>query len=219
MKNENLLDVLLCSGKIKSGIMVTTKLIPEMEVYGYIPLCNDERAIFADRAIFGLDFNMSNTIVVSNRLAIVYPDFSLGTYGTKLDKIRVVHPILKTIEMQENGKDYKLPLNILYIPQYINNQAYKEFKSAVVYKGYGNKLRQLEGISSKTNEELHQTEYSYTPKEEEFLFSDSSNHLVKAVGSEFCVVCRHINHVTGALTYELLQPEDLSIIEDNEKDS
>lgn len=211
MKKENLFDVLLCTGTLNSGAKVCSTLIPEMEIYGYIPMGEDDRSPYNSSPLLGLDFKMSNTLVVSNRLMVTYSDYN-GLMDSKIVNKRAVHPILKSVELQENGKNYELPLNKLYIPKYVFNDAYREFRRSVIYRGYGNKLRQLNGIIVKQNEETHATEYYYKPEESEFLFHDTFGNEIKAVGSNFCVVCRYTNQVTGNLAYALFQPEDLVII-------
>lgn len=71
---ENILDILKQSLILRSRIIVSSTLIPEMEVYGFIPLFIYNDTYFNTKSMPIIDFNMSNTIIVSNRLAITYTD-------------------------------------------------------------------------------------------------------------------------------------------------
>lgn len=206
MKNRStLFDKLVCDGIITAGVKVCNSILSDMEVYGFIPQDEDDTALYSKKAIQLLDFNMKKTIVVSNRLAIVVEDYEGVGYNVKIQEKRIVHPILRAVQVQENGKEYNIPLNQVYIPKYMDKQAYIEFKSTTSYKGYGNGLLKLKGIQRKDEP----VSYTYSPSEDEYLFIDSSSSNVRAVGNSFSVVCRRINPVTGNIVYDLFSSEEL----------
>ena len=205
---ENILDILKHSLILRSRIIVSSTLIPEMEVYGFIPLFINNDTYLNTKSMPIIDFNMSNTIIVSNRLAITYTDYVEYGNNAKMDRIRIVHPILNIVQLQNNSKKYEIPLKTLYIPKYMDKIAYTEFRKAVVYTKSDYSLCKLEGISVNFNNNSKRNEYYYSPNNDEFLFCDIQDQ-IKAVGNSFAVLCRHVNQVTGCLSYELFNPQDL----------
>lgn len=209
MKN-NLIDILHTEGSLTAGKMVCTSLLPELEVYGFIPIEENDRMIYNNDVVPLIDFKMQNTIVVSNRLVVVCQDYVKGTL-TRIEEKRIVHPITKKVSLQEDGKTYSIHLQQLYLPKFIGQEAYLEYKRCVVYRGYGNKLVKLEGISTRKNEDTNILEYFYTPKCDELLFGNHLPEMSTAISSSFVVVCRRVNPVTGNIAFELFNPEEIYV--------
>lgn len=210
MKN-NLMDILHEEGTLYAGKMVSTSILPELEVYGFIPIDDDDRVIYNDDVMQLLDFKMENSLVVSNRLVIVCQDYVKYGSSTRIGEKRIVHPIVKKVSLQDNGKTYSIHLQQLHLPKFMKQDGYLEYRRCVVYRGYGNKLVKLEGISTKKNEATNTVEYYYTPNSNELLFGDRLPEKPTAISSSFVVVCRRVNPVTGNVVFDLFNPEELFV--------
>lgn len=223
-KKENLMDILHCEGVIGIGTRVETSAIENMAIYGFIPM-DLEGDFLSDPGVGKvLDFDSTKTMIASDRIMVPYKVRIKRGYSSDYiwEEQFDVHPIIDEVHLQENNKEYKLPLYGLYLPQYRNDPRYKKYRSLVKpdnerVSNVGN----LENVSIEEHtireeeKEKIVKEAFYTPKPEELLFTSYRRDRIKALASSFCVVCRRLNTVTGNNQLELFKPEELYVVDNN----
>lgn len=183
---ETLQEIFEKDSVLKSGIFVGNSLIPEMEVYGFIPYYNPSDFLSVNPEIAGLNMNMADISIMADRLC------SAGN----------IHPIYKFVERQDAGlQPFKGILYTLYIPRFRENKDYKEYCRRR-YSHY-NAVQKLERVSLEGNI------FYYTTIHNEYLFKNYLSTGPCAASECFLVICRHINSITGRLCYELFSPVDL----------
>lgn len=202
MKTKNIQEMLQNGEQVKAGSMVACKLIPEMELVGFIPIKEDDDY---------LDLGMTGTRVVANRLVVNRHDEKptplIGTTspGTKS------YPIYKAMAINQENR--QVPLRLLrVIPVEGVSHYYNEYQVKGVVRPQLYKYTKFVEV---TNNVETLPYYQLDPGE--YTFFENCSETIKAVATCFEVLCRRINKVTGCITYELYNAEDLTPIVTKEK--
>lgn len=182
-------DFLNEKGCVSRGQNVATTLIKEMQVYGFIPLCESKYFDFLFDSKFDFEPELGKIAVYGNRAIQIMKN---ATYR---------YPVFERVLLCD--KDV-VPLEHLYVPQYIDYET--QFRCS--YKDY---LRRTAKVIKPKYSQIETDEngnYNYKIKGDEFFFS-SDKSVLNAVASKFLVVCMRINTVSGELVYEVYEPQDL----------
>lgn len=192
------LQAILQSGLVcKAGQMVSTPLFPQMEVFGFVPMKETDRY---------LDFNMRDTRIVANRVVVAPQEEKPDVFGGTSIKRIGVYPIYKVIETSEVTQ--KLPLRFLRIMEMEGNKYYDDYQR----KGERAAYVKSPKVIMEKNEEDERPVLFYQLEKGELVLKDAENLSIKCVTSCFLVLCRRINTITGCITYELYNPEDLVLL-------
>ena len=178
-------DFLNEKGSVSRGQNVATTLIKDMQVYGFIPLCESKY----------FDFLFDSKFDVEPELG------KIAVYGNRAEKNSIRHPVFERVLLCD--KDV-VPLENLYVPEYL------DYKTPLrcSYKDY---LRRTAKVIKPKYSQIEIDESgicNYKIKGDEFFFS-SDKSVLNAVASKFLVVCMRINTITGELVYEVYEPKDL----------
>lgn len=219
---ENLMDLLHSEGQLNAGMQVRTNVLKDMEIYGFIPMTFVGDYLGISYKTQTVDMMMKNTIIVSDRLSVIFEKLEPrngGSFMSKAEK-NEVHPIMRCVHLQENNKKLRLPLFGLYVPQFRYEKYYLDFRKNVVpVVGRAGSLPGVvvveEEDRSKPIDPQHPEETTtvqvcyYELNENELLFGHNTHSQVRAVGEEFVVICRRLNPVTGNSVLEIFNPEEL----------
>lgn len=189
-------ESLLSGEMLKVGQMVACRLIPQMEVYGFVPMKEDDSY---------LDFNMQNTRIVANRLVIKMHEVR----ADKCVELARAYPIYKTIEHSQ-GEGKQLPLRFLRVIPY---EGVLKYYDEYLRSGRKGQLLKDENIIM-LQEEGSSIPY-YKVADDDFYFRDDETSPIKAIAKAFLVICRRINTITGTITYELYNASDISPIQND----
>lgn len=213
--NDNLMDLIYTEGVLAAGSKVRTTTLDEMEIYGFIPLTNNEDLLnWVSSQV--VDLTMMNTIIASDRLAVSY------------DGMREVHPILRYVRLQDNDSQLE-SLRSLYVPQYKTKREYINYRKNVNIRNA--RIPNLDRIIAVDEEDKEaprdpnnpdivptiKVAY-YLPSDKDLYFCRNMNGSVQAVGEEFVVVCRRLNTVTGNSVLEVFNPEELLPIKEKNEE-
>lgn len=191
---KNMMEILQTGEMVKAGQMVACKLIPEMEVYGFMPMKEDECF---------LDLNMQDTRIVANRIVVNLQNDKLPLFADTKHSKAIPYPIYKAIAL--NKEEQQIPLRLLrVISREGISHYYTEYQKTGVAKPQLFKDEKLVKVTD--NGEVVPC---YKMAAGEYTFFERGAGAIKAVASCFEVLCRRINQVTGCLTYELYNAEDL----------
>lgn len=192
----NLFDLLYSNNELTSGMTVGSKLVKELEIYGFIPYTEKTNSIPLD---------MRLGIIASDRFA-----YSLLQSSSLLNlpqKEHIVFPIYRKLACSD--LEYDLLLENLYVCSLIDNYYYKNFRSKKPTN-----LQQLVKTSSQIFINESKKVYYKTLPKEILMYKKVSHSIdcISAVASNFLVVCRFINSITGGISYTIYPPEDLFLI-------
>lgn len=192
----NLFDLLYSNNELTSGMIVGSKLVKELEIYGFIPYTEKTNSIPLD---------MRLGIIASDRFA-----YSLLQSSSLLNlpqKEHIVFPIYRKLACSD--LEYDLLLKNLYVCSLIDNYYYKNFRSKKPIN-----LQQLVKTSSQIFINESKEIYYKTLPKEILMYKKVSDSVdcISAVASNFLVVCRFINSITGGISYTIYPPEDLFLI-------
>lgn len=191
---RNLQEILQSGLICKAGQIVSTPLFPQMEVFGFVPMKETDRY---------LDFNMRDTRIVANRVVVAPQEEKPDVFcGSSIKRIGV-YPIYKVIESSVSTQ--KLPLRFLRIVEMEGNKYYDDYQR----KGERAAYVKSPKVVMEKNEEDERPVLFYQLEKGEVVLKDAENQPVKCITPCFMVLCRRINTITGCLTYELYNPDDL----------
>lgn len=189
-----MMEILQNGEMVKAGQLVSCKLFSEMEVYGFVPMKEDECV---------LDLNMQGTRIVANRI-VVYLQYDKHPLFTDTTHPKAIpYPIYKVIAL--NKEEQQIPLRFLrVISREGVSQYYSEYQRTGFLKPQLFKDKKFVKVTDNGDIVPH-----YKMADGEYTFFESGAETIKAVAHCFEVLCRRINQVTGCLTYELYNAEDL----------
>ncbi len=182
---KNLKESLLESGNLDCKCKVSTELVKDMEVYGFVP-----------SYIETLMLPLGQAVVCSNRVVVSIN----GSY--------VRFPIYQTVSRCESEM---LSMEKLYVPSlFFNENSSVQLCYQYYFKG-GNtdNLRKISQNYKVRDVVEIEGKWYYKNHPQDWLFTSESP--IRAVADDFLVVCRRINSVTGVIVYEIFKPEDLVI--------
>ena len=111
------------------------------------------------------------------------------------------------------AKSFKVPLNKIYLAQYIHNPLYKACRSKLRAAEFD---RRLLDLSEQIVEQEGEKDLFYETNVSEFLFyryrSISSNDLPAACADDFRVICMARNDITGNVDFRVFSPDDLILV-------
>ena len=181
---------------LKVGQMVASRLIPQMEVYGFVPIKEDDSY---------LDINMQNTRIVANRLVVKVHEMR----ADKCVELAKVYPIYKIVEHSQ-GEGKHLPLRFLRVIPYEGVLLHYD-----EYQRSGRKGQSLQNEHIIMLQEEGTCVPYYKVADDDFFFRDDENLPIKAIAKAFLAICRRINTITGNLTYELYNASDVFPIQND----
>lgn len=192
----NLFDLLYSSNELISGMIVGSKLVKRLEIYGFIPYTENTNFIPLD---------MRLGMIASDRFT--YSTLQSSSLLSPPQKEHIVFPIYRKLVCDD--LEYNLLLENLYVCSLIDNYYYKNFRSKKTIN-----LQQLLKASSQIFMDESKTVYYKTLPKEILMYRKSSCSIdcVSAVASSFLVVCRFINSITGGISYTIYPPEDLFLL-------
>lgn len=190
---KNLIEVLRAGETVKAGQMVACKLFPKMEVFGFVPMKEDDCF---------LDLNMLDTRIVANRVVVNLKTETSPLFADTTHSKTIHYPIFKVMAL--NYEEKLVPLRFLRVVSREGGQYYSDYQRTGRVK---QQLFRDEKFVAVTDGGV--TIPCYKIAAGEYSFFESSAEAIKAVAPCFEVLCRRINQVTGCLTYELYNAEDL----------
>lgn len=194
---QNMQELLNAGNKLRAGQMVATNLVPKMEIYGFVPHKQEE---------FYLDFNMQDTRIVANRLVVIPHIGKTVQYGGAHSTVPR-YPIYKAIAVNQEEKS--LPLRLLRVVR-LEGISYFDAFQRKDGKGPYFKDPQIDMVKQDNDEGSNEGSKPYYKLQKgDILFYEQDIETIKAVADCFLVLCRRINDVTGCMTYELYNAEDL----------
>lgn len=184
-----------------AGDLVSTHncLIPKMEIYGFIPICEDDAvySFMKNNCFFGYKAIAADKIVYDNFLS------------EKSEKERYIYyPIYKRVEKVLSNKTTILKQT--YIPKFRNNPYYLKYVKETYFDNDTKKLANLPQVK------VSDSNVYYTTTVSEYLFYRHVNikdKIIAACADSFMVVCMYINPVSGKLEYQIFSPDDLIKLE------
>lgn len=194
-----MMEVLQQGEVVKVGQLVANKLIPEMEVYGFVPMKEKDGY---------LDLNMQDMRIVANRVVVNPHEEKPDRFGGITIQRVQVYLIYKTIEI--NNKERNLSLRFLRVTALEGDKNYNAYQSKGERAGYLKAPNVIQEMSEDGTVVLF---YQLTTGE--ILLREGINMPIKCITPCFMVICRRINTVTGHMTYELYSAEDLYPITEN----
>lgn len=191
---RNLQEILQSGLICKAGQIVSTPLFPQMEVFGFVPMKETDRY---------LDFNMRDTRIVANRVVVAPQEEKPDIFGGTSIKRIGVYPIYKVIGTSE--AEQKLPLRFLRVIAMEGNKYYEDYQR----KGERAAYVKSPKVIMEKNDEDERPVLFYQLDKGDLVLKESEELPIKCVTPCFLVLCRRINTITGCMTYELYNPEDL----------
>lgn len=186
--------------EMHAGMLVGTTLFPKMEIYGFIPVCiaDDMNQCLLSDVFIGYEAIGTDKIV--------YRDLT-----NCKSNARVAFPIFRRIMRRK--KSFKVPLNKIYLAQYIHNPLYKACRSKLRAAEFDRRLLEL---SEQIVEQEGEKDLFYETNVSEFLFyryrAISSNDLPAACADDFRVICMARNDITGNVDFRVFSPDDLILV-------
>lgn len=199
--SRNIQEMLQNGEQVNAGVMAACKLIPELEIVGFVPMKEEDHY---------LNLGMMDTRVVANRIVVRLHDEKPSHYlGTANSNVRT-YPIYKAIAL--NQEERHVPLRFLRVISREGGHYYNEYQMKGIVRPQLFKDEKLVEVSDNG-----ETVPYYKMDEGEYTFFETGSEVIKAVAPCFEVLCRRINMVTGCMTYELYNAEDLTPIVTGEK--
>lgn len=191
---------------LKSGMFVSSSLIPKMEIYGFIAIDSSkvEEIDYQAKLNDIVDTGFANNVVCGDRLmqTLYLPD----SKGNVKLRCQVV-PIFDKISHSESGDEYKL-IDI-YIPSLTSIDKYMDIRSRrKEYKLDEYNLRRFKFPYSVTSQD---GTLIYTTQKNDILFLDNDS-VIKGVSDTAFAVCKYINHITGLLSYAIFKLDELKLL-------
>lgn len=198
---RTLLDELNATGKLVKGTLVSSRLLKQMEVFG-----------FAEDAEFDtedeINFLQKDLVNLDGSFRVVCLDYMFEPrYGSEADAPgvakKVVTPIFQQVEVEKES--HKLPLEDIYVLDFSANPFYTKKvrkKKKPVNEYSFNKANLPENVKLEDR-----SCYYYTQKGD-LLFYDRSG-AIKGVESRILAVCRYLCPGTGSMNIGLYGLDEL----------
>lgn len=185
--------------KLNSNIVVSTNLLKELEVVGYV----NSRMI----DLSGLNFDWTGSVNMAPNQQFIcsyylnqkqpdYPD-SKSSFNSKGSPYRVI-PIYKTIQIVDTKEEFEI--SNLYIPSLLNNDVYKKIKARI--KNYIVAQHQIKVLNDDRApfEMYEKNGIAYmTTKVGDRVFVD--NNKIVSIAENTMAVCRYLFPQTGEIHY------------------
>lgn len=182
---KNLKESLLEKGNLNCDCKVSTKLVGEMEIFGFVPYSHESISIIPP---------LGQVIACSDRIIL------------SINESNIRIPIYQTIARCD---EEMLLAENLYIPSlfFSENKYVQQWFKDYFKRRNDSTLRK---ISNQVHDVVEvEGRWYYKMNPQNWLFISESP--IRAVADDFLVVCRRINNVTGVIVYETYRPEDLVI--------
>lgn len=207
----NLLETLKGNVELTTGMLVGSKLIREMEIYGFVPYLNKKDMSISESKTNQL-LDLRYETIASDRIVIaIHRRTSIMKFETEY----IIHPIARKVKQSIVKR--QLLLEKLYMISMWQNKIYQEIRNKRLNVANYSRLKDLlfsqQIIVDKENQKIY-----YETCDNDFLMYKKitySEENVSAVASYFLVVCRFINTVTGEISYAIYPPEDLVLLANN----
>lgn len=196
------------TGKLQSNILVSSTLIKEMEIYGYVNTCKGDDFLCNPSSLQTLlngivDKASSNEIVCSNFIYQVFCYYN----GSKIQETGRTIPVYQKLELSADTNEYNL--EDLYFPSLVGNLSYKHIKRRVgigvnVTEKYIKHAHFPSNITAKEGKAI------VTVEKGSILCKDKENY-TRSIGEEVMAVCRYIHPITGATCYAQYNLDELYI--------
>lgn len=211
----NLLNFFKQKGELVSGMLISTPLIERMEIYGFISYLSCNKLSFKkEDPLKGLSY-LKESILLADRIA-----FKHFNKGVKDENLYTLHPVFKRI--RANITSEKILLENLYIFNLElddNNKKIKNYNNPhLLYTRLKNReLKPDEYLNFKKRYGIQtiiedNKLYYLTQPDDILLYKKSyyPDNQVSGIGSDFLIIARFINSVTGELTHNIFFPEEVS---------
>lgn len=212
----NLLNYFEQKGELVSGLLISTPLIPKMEIYGFISCLSYNKLSFRkEDPLKGFSY-LKESILLADRIA--FKHFNKGDKG---ENLYTLHPVFKRIKA--NVTSDKILLENLYMFNLeLDDSNYKNDNYKNPYLLYTRlKNRELKpdkypdfkkryGIQTV----IEDNKLYYLTQPGDILMYKKSYYPetnISGIGTDFLIIARYINSVTGELTHNVFLPEDVSI--------
>lgn len=206
-------------GELVAGMLVNTPLIEKIEVYGFISYVNSKKTSFSIATSLSRVINLNESIILADRIAFRYCDKDV-----MLGNVYAVHPVFKKIRYSISSE--KLLFENLYVLRLELDDVFKRENKYNKTPTYYTQLRNRKlspesypmfGDRYGIQTIIEDDKLYYPTQPNDILMYKKSyypNERVSAVGTEFLVIGRYINSVTGKLSHRIYFPEELSCLED-----
>lgn len=190
MRKVSIREKLFTEGEVNRGIVVSSNLVKELEIYGFVNCSYD------DSLLSGVSsYPAKGNIQLSSRECLIYSYY--------LRKDEIVHPVYRTVAIAHESVD--INVENLYIPsyrsygQYGGNWLYNQIKSRY---GTGKTVTDNEWVKGHFPSRFSMSEgkvFMHIEKGEVVLKDKFG--VVRSVEEEAIAVCRYLNLETGEIQY------------------
>ena len=213
-KNNNVKNYIEQGKELKSGQIASSHLINTLEIYGFIPV-KTGRIIYNE--IIDIHPRIDTFAVYSNRIVSdskalpYYKKISYNQEDIECDVKYVYSPnlnydvILKCLSYLDTGRCNGFKTHdeaIKYISSIINN-------NIVVFKTESGENEQVNTKFHLGNK--HQA-FHIAPKGSFVMYRQPHDNELGCFCFEFQVLCRYVNHITGNVSYLILDPSEINIL-------
>ena len=199
-KNNNVKNYIEQGKELKSGQIASSHLIKTLEIYGFIPV-KTRRIIYNE--IIDIPPRIDTFAVYSNR--IVSDSKALPYYKKISYNQEDIECDLKCLSYLDTGRCNGFKTHdeaIKYISSIINN-------NIVVFKTESGETEQVNTKFHLGNK--HQA-FHIAPKGSFIMYRQPHDNELGCFCFEFQVLCRYVNHITGNVSYLILDPSEINIL-------
>lgn len=193
MERKSLLDVLLSNGHLESKIFADSRLISNLEVYGFVNSAGLSYLYNSKEFHYNLFVNLDNEddLIISNFL-----------YQRSKEHNNIVFPIYFALSVTE--KPLEFPLSKLHVPSLMENQSYLSLRNT------GYQSRSASPFYPKEHYKKDGQEWNMTINSDEILMLDV-NGTVQSVGEDIIAICRYLCKENGLIQYTKYRLDELYI--------
>lgn len=198
---------------LQSGLIVSSKLIGKLEVYGFLNSCKGvEIIVESSYGKPGGFNNFVNSMNFGDVLCAGYmaqPCRVIDEKGTTIAGMRL-HQVFASLEVTD--KELLLDLADLDIPSLFYNPAYLILKkrNSAVRLGYNAKYTHYFPKNIKRSEK---GAFEHTTEVGDILCRDKDG-VVKGIGDHLVAICRYLSPQTGMMCYAYMEFDELYVEEE-----
>lgn len=213
MAKNTLQEVLESTSELSSGMLVSSSLIKEMEVVGYVNSCYDEELLATHMGLHStkqyrgiINHAAQSQIVCSNHLYQILP----MPNGNDILMQGILSPIYKDLIIAD--EEMAINLESLELPFLTDNQLYRKIR-ARIGKGVVVDERMLRKANFPENIKAEDGKAILHIRQGEVLCRDKYQN-VKSIGRNVLALCRYVHSATGNVCYAQFELTDLCITTD-----